>query len=219
MKQKFNQILMLLLIIAFLFGGCSSGKGGKESIELQSGDLIFVSADTISNTAKMSKAINDVTRLGLKTNYSHVAIVQVEKSGISVIHAAPERGVVKEPLDDFLERKPSRPMFVYRIKSPYHASIKKALLYANNFLGKPYDHAFLMADSSQYCSGMIYRIFEETKLFELQPMTFINPDDGQFHTYWIDYFNQLGVAIPEGHPGCNPNGLASSDALDLIGAL
>jgi hypothetical protein len=50
-------------------------------------------------------------------------------------------------------------------------------------------------------------------------MTFKNPEDQTFSSHWIEYYERLGISIPEHQPGCNPNGLASSEKLRLIGEL
>ena len=60
-------------------------------------------------------------------------------------------------------------------------------------------------------------MFEKDALFELNPMTFIDPATGEFDKTWIAHYRKLGIPIPEGEPGCNPNGLAASDKLEFLG--
>ncbi len=55
------------------------------------------------------------------------------------------------------------------------------------------------------------------RCLHLNPMTFKDPETGEFLPTWIEYYEKLGVEIPEGQPGCNPNGLASSDKLIRLG--
>jgi hypothetical protein len=50
-------------------------------------------------------------------------------------------------------------------------------------------------------------------------MTFKDPETGKFLPGWIKHYQKLGIPVPEGEPGCNPNGLASSDKLKPIGVL
>ena len=37
-----------------------------------------------------------------------------------------------------------------------------------------------------------------------------------FYEGWIIHYNQLGIDIPEGLPGCNPNGMSASDNLVFV---
>jgi hypothetical protein len=48
-------------------------------------------------------------------------------------------------------------------------------------------------------------------------MTFKDPATGGYYPGWVDYYAKLGVAIPEGEPGCNPNGMAASAKLECLG--
>lgn len=189
------------------------------AVQLQSGDLLFTGPDTCAKTGHLSKAIDEVTREGLTTNFSHVGIAEVDHYGIWVIHAEPRQGVKRESIDAFIKNESHGAVFVYRFKAEYHDYIPDALNRAHRFVGQPYDFTYQLGDSAQYCSGLIYRLFEPYDLFELKPMTFIDPETGAYHPYWVDYFEKLGIQIPEGYLGCNPNGMASSAALKYVGQI
>ncbi len=77
-----------------------------------------------------------------------------------------------------------------------------------------------MSNDAYYCSELIYEIFlvanDQVPVFELQPMTFKDPDTGQTLAAWEKYFSDLGVSIPEGQPGINPGGISRSDALTIV---
>jgi hypothetical protein len=47
-------------------------------------------------------------------------------------------------------------------------------------------------------------------------MTFINPKTGKTDDFWINFYQQKNMEVPEGKLGCNPNGLAGSDKLIKI---
>jgi hypothetical protein len=53
-------------------------------------------------------------------------------------------------------------------------------------------------------------------VFELEPMTFKDPQTGQTLPTWQEYFEKLGVDIPEGKPGINPGGISCSTALTIV---
>lgn len=189
------------------------------AVQLQSGDLLFTGPDNCAKTGHLAKAIDEVTREGLSTNFSHVGIAEVDDYGIWVIHAEPRQGVKRESIDTFIRTGSYSTVFVYRFIEEYRDFIPDALTRAHRFVGQPYDFTYQLGHSAQYCSGLIYRLFEPYDIFELKPMTFIDPNTGAFHPYWVDYFNKLGIEIPEGYLGCNPNGMASSAALKYVGQI
>lgn len=47
-------------------------------------------------------------------------------------------------------------------------------------------------------------------------MSFKNLETNTFHKGWIAHYKNLGIPIPEGKLGCNPNGMASSNTLKFI---
>lgn len=180
--------------------------------EIWDGDLLFVAADDHG----LSSAINRVTQTELKTNYEHVAIIHISSDTIWVLDASPKDGTRKILLQDFMDERRSA-VYRYRLKDEYRGSIKKGWPLAEEMLGKPYNFSYIWNDTSHYCSEFIYRMFEEDSIFELNPMTFINPETGEFDNTWLAHYDSLGMVIPEGEPGCNPNGLAASDKLEFLG--
>jgi hypothetical protein len=86
-------------------------------------------------------------------------------------------------------------------------------------LGKPYNFSYILSDSAHYCSEFIYRAFAPDSVFALAPMTFKDPQTGEFPEAWVEHYQKLGIEIPEGLPGCNPNGMAASERLERIGIL
>lgn len=180
--------------------------------EVRDGDLLFVAADDHG----LSSAISRVTQTELKTNYEHVAIIQVNSDTVWVLDASPQEGTRKIPLKKFMNEQKS-PVYRYRLKDKYTGNIKKGWALAEEMLGKPYNFSYVWNDTSHYCSEFIYRLFEDDSIFELNPMTFINPETGKFDDIWVAHYDSLGIAIPEGNSGCNPNGLATSDKLEYLG--
>ena len=47
-------------------------------------------------------------------------------------------------------------------------------------------------------------------------MTFINPSTGDTLNTWIDYYNDIGMKIPEGEPGINPGVMSLSDKINIV---
>lgn len=203
MKRRNILLFCCLLLLAY---SCS------DKNEIRDGDLLFVATTNYG----LSSAINRVTQTELKTDYVHVAIIQVDADTIWVLDASPEEGTRRILLQDFMDGQES-PVYRYRLNDEYTGSIKNGWPLAEEMLGKPYNFSYVWNDTSHYCSEFIYRMFENDSIFELNPMTFINPETGEFDATWAAHYDSLGVAIPEGKPGCNPNGLASSDKLEFLG--
>jgi predicted transcriptional regulator len=209
-KQLFLPIGMVLTLGLL---ACDSELGRSD---LQNGDILFT-GPTMATTGDLSKAIDEVTQTQLATNYTHMGIVEKDKQQLWVIHAAPKKGVCREPLNQFLESRAKAA--VYRLNKPYQAFIPEALDSARQLLGMPYDSSYIIGGEAHYCSGLLYTIFEPHLVFELEPMTFKNPATGEFHAIWVEHYAALGMAIPEGLPGCNPNGLSASGHLQYVGMI
>ena len=208
LKQK--AFLLFLIFITIRCGGRS------ENIDLQNGDLLFFGYELHNETSDFSSAINEVTQTGRKTNYTHVGIIEKVGYDIKIIHAAPQKGVCCEPLENFLDENGNNIIIdVYRLKPEYNHLISGALKKVKKYIGQPYDFTYLLNDSSQYCSGLIYKIFEDDSLFQLEPMTFKDPNTNEFLPFWIEHYKKLNIEIPENIPGCNPNGMATSSAIEF----
>ena len=189
----------------------------NNKLSFQTGDLLFT-ASISTEEGQLSAAINDVTQTSLKTNYTHMGFVVVEDGNVEVIHAAPQKGVCREPLESFLENMTMVDLF--RFKSQLNVSFDSAIERSVPLIGLPYDSLYIMdGGNGYYCSSLIYHLFEDQNIFQLEPMTFIDPLTGLFHLSWENHYNRLNVAIPEGLPGCNPNGMAESETVVHIGSL
>jgi len=189
--------------------------GATDQDELQSGDLLFQG----KTSSSLSEAIDKVTQTGAETHYSHVGMVEVADNGaVFVLHASPDGGVCRVGLNEFLKPEgDSIQTVLYRLKAPWRPAIGSALVKAHQMLGLPYNFSYVLSDSSHYCSEFVYKAFGNDCIFQLNPMTFKDPQSGEFFPTWVDYYSKLGIAIPEGEPGCNPNGMAASDKLACLG--
>lgn len=108
---------------------------------------------------------------------------------------------------------------VYRLSVEVQSSIPEAIITAKSLLGKPYNWTYVLNDSSLYCSDFVERAFRDAALFQLEPMTFKDPETGKTDFYWAEFYKKLGMDVPEGELGCNPYGLAASEHLKKVGDL
>lgn len=199
--------LMVLLI------QCNHSFQGK--IQLQNGDLLFVTA----KESGLSGAINNVTQKQKAVSFDHIGILEKEGSKMFVLHAAPKGGSQKQDLKDFIkdQKEDGQEVIVYRLKPEYQKAIPEAVKKANLMLGKPYNFNYILDENSYYCSDFVERAFRTENIFKLEPMTFIDPKTGKTNTFWEEFYTKKNLKVPEGQPGCNPNGLAGADKLERIG--
>lgn len=207
MKKLVGNFIVLLCLN---FIACDN----SQQIRLQPGDLLFRGA----GSSRLSEAIDQVTQTGAETHFSHVGLVESATDSVFVLHASPEGGTCRISLHDFIYPEgDSMQVVVYRLKTEWQSTIPEAIKRAQSMLGKPYNFSYVWTDTAHYCSEFVYRAFAPDSVFELNPMTFVDPKTGNFSSGWIEYYQKLGLEIPEGQPGCNPNGMATSNKLDCLG--
>lgn len=187
------------------------------SPDLKNGDLLFVG----NSSGNLSKAIDEVTQTDKQTNFSHIALLEKSGKEFWVLHAAPENGSERIPLKEFIQnqKKDGSQIEVFRIKPQYQPDFDTAIETAKTMLGKPYNFSYVLSDTAYYCSDFVYHSFAKDSIFEMNPMTFKNPGETEFNPGWVKFYENLGMEIPEGQPGCNPNGMAASEKLIKIGDL
>lgn len=185
------------------------------NVQLKNGDLLFVTA----KESGLSGAINNVTQKQKTASFDHIGILEKQGNRIFVLHAAPKGGSQKQDLNDFVkdQKEEGQEVVVYRLKSEYQKAIPEAVKKANSMLGKPYNFNYILDEKSYYCSDFVERAFREENIFKLEPMTFIDPKTGKTNTFWEEFYTRKNLKVPEGEPGCNPNGLVGSDKLERVG--
>lgn len=204
-----NIIFIIISIISLC--SCSINK-----ITLQNGDFIFVEAET----KNLSGAISRVTKNNhTKISFDHIAMVEINNNNTFVIESIPKKGSHKQSLKSYLKEHKSKKLYIYRLKKEYAHCIDNAISSANQMLRKPYNYTYIPNENEYYCSDFVERAYRKCNIFELQPMSFINPTTGKTDEYWIQYYNKLHTTIPEGKLGCNPNGLSQSNKIIKIGIL
>jgi uncharacterized protein YycO len=203
---KFSAIFFLLNVILSCKNSQFSG--------LKKGDLLFVTAKETG----LSGAINNVTQKQENASFDHIGILEKNKTGFFVLHAAPKGGSQKQKLKDFLKDQADdgQRVMAYRLKSQYQNTIPNAIEKANSMLGKPYNFNYILDENSYYCSDFIERAFRNDHIFKLEPMTFIDPKTGKTNMFWAEFYQKKNLKVPEGELGCNPNGLAASDKIERL---
>lgn len=202
-------ILFILLSVFF----------NNDDFKLQTGDLIFQE----SCKGNSDNTIKEVTSSIEGYRFTHVGMVYIDdRDSIYVIEATHPK-VAVTPLNEYLypQDKNCYPTSVVgRLKQEYQKYIPQAIQEGLKLVGKDYDYGYVLNNDKYYCSELIYDILLKANnnqpVFELNTMTFKSPETGEFTQGWIDYFQKLNMAIPEGEPGINPGAMSRSDVIDIL---
>jgi hypothetical protein len=207
MSQRFCYLILSCLFL------CASCVEEKVDEGLRSGDLLFQDLDC----GPMCTAIETVTEGVNGMDFSHCAMVIKENDSLKVIEAIGE-SVQVTSLKDFKQR--SNKIVAARLKKVNESLIIRAVSYAKSLKGKPYDEVFLLNNDRYYCSELLYESFKVANygnpIFELAPMTFMDPATKAYYPVWVDYYHELNCPIPEGKPGLNPGSISRSDQLEIL---
>lgn len=156
-------------------------------------------------------------------DFSHCGMVITINDTLMVVEAIGD-GVQLNSLSTFLARSGDTEALanttVARLKSEFNPLIKKAKSFALDKIGQPYDSEFLLDNGKWYCSELLYEAFKVANgnedFFELAPMTYKDPNSGQFFPAWVSYYEALNTVIPEGKPGLNPGSISRSEKIEVI---
>lgn len=205
-----------LLIISVLLLAVSCG---QKVDTLRTGDLIFVGLpmDYDAEGDSMDAAISAATGEEGALNLIHVAIAEVDADSVWIIDATIAHGVDRHPLavflKDFTLKDGTYPEFI--IKRFKGVDTEAAVQRARTYCGRGYDVRFLPDNEDQYCTELVQNSYLDAsgnQVFHSEPMNFCAPD-GTMPPYWEWLFGKLGMEVPQGVPGTNPQRMAQSDLL------
>jgi hypothetical protein len=189
------------------------------SFQWQEGDILFQDGDC----GDFCDAIRKVTDGYEGRDFSHNGLL-IKESGQWYVLEAIGKGVSQTPLLEFLDRHVDEndlpKIMIGRLKQQYRNLIPQAIVEAKKKLGKPYDKGFDFENDAYYCSELIHFSFKAANggkdLFTPQPMSFNDPETGQIFPIWEDYFEKLGLEVPEGKPGLNPGGMSLEPVVEIL---
>jgi len=189
---------------------------------LQTGDLVFmgIPQDYSISEESMDGAISAATGDG-GLNLIHVAIIEMADDGPYIIDATLKYGTDRHPLDStirqFTLKGGEQPVYIVkRLKDNKLA--KEWIEKAKSFCGQPYDMRFLPDNGAMYCSELVRESFlgaEGEYLFDEKPMNWKN-EKGEIPVYWTQLFALLGMDVPQGVPGTNPQDMSKSPLLETV---
>ena len=205
---KMTKLLFFFLLTPFFI---IAQKGN-----LKTGDLLFQKMDC----GDLCEAIHAVTEGYDGNDFSHLGLVVIENDSVFIIEAA-GNAVRKVTLEQF-SKNTTTTMLIGRVKPKFKKLIPKVISFSKQQIGIPYDDDYLYDNGKYYCSELIYDAFLNAHcepFFELQPMTFKQPNTNKFFPAWVDYYQNLKIEIPEGELGCNPGGISTSKKIKIVGRL
>lgn len=183
-QRSFSKCWVVLASAAVVFAGCHLQQlYTKKYFTLQPGDLLFQDLDA----GPLCDAIEKVTSGYEGASLSHVGIAAKLEDGRFVVIEATAGGVDTVPVRQFLKRNLDEnrqpKVLVGRLEPEFRYLIPAAIRYAISLKGKPYDKVFDCSNDAYYCSELVYCSFRKANggkpVFEMQPMTFIDPDTGE----------------------------------------
>ena len=209
-----KHILTILAAMTVVLAACT-----QRQERLQNGDLVFVGLPMgyDAETGSIDEAIASATAKKGELNLIHVAIAEVKADSVWIIDATIAHGVDRHPLDTFLTDftlpDGSYPEFI--VKRVKGVDADAAVEKAKTFCGRAYDVCFLPDNEDLYCSELVQRSYLDASgnpVFDSEPMNFKAPD-GTMPPYWEWLFGKLGMEIPQGLPGTNPQKMSQAACL------
>ena len=205
-------IIVLISILALPYGS-----EAQSNSVLKEGDFLFLDLEC----GGLCDAIEAVTEGVNQQDFSHLGLVHLKGDSIFVLEAM-GNSVRLSPLSTFLSFT-GKAAVQARLKPEHQKLIAPAMAFGMKQLGKAYDDAFLPDNDRYYCSELVYDAFRDANggrpFFSLEPMTFRKPGSSEFFPVWLEYYQKLGIPVPESVPGCNPGGISKSDKLEILGPL
>lgn len=205
---------VILVLLVLVLAGCEYD--AIQRVDLQEGDILFQDLDC----GDACDAIEKVTVGFNGLDFSHCGIVANVNGEMKVVEAY---GAVQAvAIDSFFERsKDKHGNAKVIVGRPHEQDVaKKSAQIATTYIGKPYDEEFKLGDDKYYCSELVYEAYKKGNndqvYFPLNVMTFKEKDSTDFMPFWVDYYKELGVPIPEGDSGINPGAISRSKHLEII---
>lgn len=213
-----NRVCLFLCLLAL--AGCMALQAQSVAELAQEGDLIFQElpcGELCDNIARVTPS-----KPGFR--FQHAGLVLKEGNALYVVESI-GHGVQKTPLDSFLWRGRRRylandgvALARFKPKGMQKRSAAAARM-ALEYLGAPYDDAFLPDGNALYCTELIQMVYRRNglgKQIPSAPMTFKDPATGETFPGWKNYYESMAMAVPEGLPGTNPGRLSLNKKLRFL---
>lgn len=199
---------------------------------MEAGDLIFWISNLSSDPNSNSSFDNNFDSAVLQSREEpvfHVALISnipdsQNLEELKIVHALLSKGVVEEPLISAYQRlsltHPNLSLRAFRVNLD-RESKAKAVDYAIKKVGCAYNDVFSnqclnsKQQEAYYCCQLVRKAYEHSEGRELFPVRKLNFRDstGRLIPYWIQYYSNLGIEIPENDIGSHPADLLTAACL------
>ncbi|CAD6199348.1 unnamed protein product [Caenorhabditis auriculariae] len=174
------------------------------------GDLVFFEK-------RVSKEFVDAVAASGNSNLVHVGIIS---SRGTLVHATPD-GVLEQKLEETAEETENAVLEVVRVDLDRKEKMLAEEI-ARSKVGLPYNDVFSANcknsknEEAYYCSQIVTEAYQHADMrWPSHQLNFQN-EDGSFIEYWVQYYKERGVQIPQGDPGSHPAQLRKSPLLQSV---
>ncbi|WEF30528.1 YiiX family permuted papain-like enzyme [Klebsiella aerogenes] len=174
--------------------------------EPQTGDIIF----QISRSSQ-SKAI----QLATHSDYSHIGMVVIRNQQPYVFEAV---GPVKHtPLKKFIAHGEDGKYIIRRISGGLSTQQQQKLIQtAKNYLGKPYDFTFSWSDDRQYCSEVVWKVYNNALGMQIGKRQKLKEFDLQQPAVQAKLKERYGSKIPLNETVISPQAMFDAPQLETV---
>ena len=167
---------------------------------LKKGDVIFVVDETEKNISSLSAGFGGCS-------YYHCALYIGDGR---IIEAVTVAGVIQAKLAKHLDKK----KLVARVSESINF-LEEVITNAKQFIDFSYNDLFLPDTKGKlYCSELIHIAFNSTnnsKYFTQHKLNYIVTENCSVSQYWLNFYSEHGLKVPQGQPGSHPNNLSLDD--------
>ncbi|UGS42724.1 YiiX family permuted papain-like enzyme [Pseudocitrobacter corydidari] len=174
--------------------------------EPQTGDIIF----QISQSSQ-SKAI----QLATHSDYSHTGMIVIREKKPYVFEAVGP--VIYTPLQKWIRHGKDGKYIVRRVDGGLSAQQKQKLAQtAKRYLGKPYDLAFSWSDDRQYCSEVVWKVYDKALGMKLGKLQKLKDFDLSNPTVQAKLKERYGKNVPLNETVISPQAVFDAPGLETV---
>ncbi|ASG67839.1 hypothetical protein fh0823_08280 [Francisella halioticida] len=164
---------------------------------LKKGDVIFISDSSEKNISELSMGYD-------QHSYYHCVLYMGYRE---LVEAIDINGVIRTDISKYSNKK----VLVARVNEDQNF-LDKIISQAEEFIGFGYNKLFLPnIEKKLYCSELIHEVFNlvsKQKYFTQHKLNYISESDFTVSQYWIEFYSQHGLKVPQGLSGSHPNNLS-----------
>ncbi|MEB4677176.1 YiiX family permuted papain-like enzyme [Enterobacteriaceae bacterium G50] len=174
--------------------------------EPQTGDIIFQSSQS-----SQSKAI----QLATHSDYSHTGMIVIREKKPYVFEAVGP--VIYTPLQKWIKHGKDGKYIVRRVDGGLSAQQKQKLAQtAKHYLGKPYDLAFSWSDERQYCSEVVWKVYDTALGMKMGKLQKLKDFDLSHPAVQAKLKERYGKNVPLNETVISPQAVFDAPGLETV---